>query len=61
MNNYAAIAKNGKFYVVKMSQYQTISPTDFRAFDTFEEADQVARDAAAGKYDLKPGTYINMR
>ena len=62
MNNYAAIAKpDGKFYIVRMSAYQTIYPTDFRAFDTFEEADQVAKDTAVGKYDYSPGTYICMR
>ena len=60
-NNYAAIAKpDGKFYVVRMSKYQTIYPTDFRAFDTFDEADQVAKDTAAGKYGYKPGNYIYM-
>ena len=61
MDNYAAIAKpNGKYYVVRMSQYQTMSPTDFKAFDTFEEADQVAKDTAAGKYHYEPGNYIYM-
>ena len=36
-------------------------PLDFQKFDTFEEADQVAQDMAAGKYGYKTGKYINMR
>ena len=63
MNTYGAVSKNGKYKVVKILPLQTIIPTDVRPFDTFEEADQVARDIANGKYDwlLPKGNYISMR
>lgn len=34
---------------------------DFRTFNTFDEANQVARKAADGKYGYKPGAWVNMR
>lgn len=58
---YSAIAKNGKYEVVIVSKYGSISPTTFRKFDTFEEADDVARKTADGIYNYKPGQYLNMR
>jgi len=62
MNTYGAISKNGKYRVVKILPLQTILPTETRVFNTFEEADQVARDIAAGKYEwFKKGKYISMR
>ena len=64
MNIYGAICKpNGKYRVVKILPLQTIIQTETRTFDTFEEADQVARDIAYGKYEwlLPKGNYISMR
>ena len=62
MNTYGAISKNGKYHVVKILPLQTILPTETRVFNTFEEADQVARDIADGKYEwFKKGKYISMR
>ena len=60
----AGVVQNGKFGV------KTVGPCgdlhilgDVRSFDTFEEADQVAREIAAGKYPsiAQHGDYFSMR
>ena len=62
MNRYGAIpSQNGKYKVVKISCMGTFSPLLYREFDTWDEADQVAKDTAKGLYEYKPGQYINMR
>ena len=61
---YMAIAKNGKWAcgITYGQQWSECKPIgDFRLFNTFEEADQVAKDTAKGKYNYPPGKYINNR
>ena len=65
---YMAIAKlHGGKYTVGEFYLQTgfeVHPIgDCRDFDAFEEADQVAKDMAAGKYpDIRPaGIYVSNR
>jgi hypothetical protein len=65
-SSYMAIAKpDGTFAVREVySQGSDLHPIgNCRDFATFEEADQVARDMAAGKYpDIRPaGNYVSMR
>ena len=65
MNIYCAYAdKNGTYGVGTIGPMRDIKPVgDCRKFETFDEADTVARDFAAGKYIwLRPaGKYVNMR
>ena len=68
MNVYAAIPhthKTGLYMVAIASKFDnTFRPCGgVRSFDTFDEANQVARDIADGKYpNAGPsGRYINMR
>ena len=61
MLRYGAISKNGKYEVVRISAMGNFSPLTFRTFNDWDEADQVAKDTANGKYDYRPGQYINMR
>lgn len=67
-NTYSAISAGfKKFQVVRVligdfpAKFDRIG--EIREFQTFEEADKVARDLAAGKYpDIRPaGNYISMR
>ncbi len=65
MEAYGAVPNGDKWTVKKTSvqdlEFKPIS--NVRDFATFEEADKVARDIAAGVYpDIAPaGRYINMR
>jgi len=44
------------------TQHNEIKPIgDFKLFDTFEKADQVAKDTASGKYGYVKGEYISNR
>lgn len=59
---YCAISYKKKYRVC------TIGPCgDFtllgnvRSFETFDEANRVARDISAGRYGYKTGYYVNMR
>jgi hypothetical protein len=71
MKQYIALARmyGRTFYVGEKEKESNESWTHFqqingvRDFKTFEEADEVARDLAAGKYPaLRPaGEYINNR
>lgn len=60
---YGAIATGGKQYkVAELSRFEGWKPIgDFRSFDTFEEADKVARECSKGNYNRHSGDYINMR
>ena len=62
--NYGAIAYKGKYrvaYWYNIEQPERHFVGNCRSFDTFEEADKVARDIAAGRCDWEPGAYVNMR
>ena len=65
MKVYGAIPSGSEWTVGKASEeyMDFVNVGDVRKFSTFEEADRVARDIAAGKYpDCAPaGLYINMR
>lgn len=62
---YCAYAnQRGTYSVARVLPLGTFTPVgDCRNFDDWEEADQVARDIAAGKYPwlADPGHYVNMR
>ncbi len=62
---YMAIAKDGKWacgVVHGKHEWNKVLPVgDFRFFDSFEEADSVARAAARGEYGCFPGQYVNNR
>lgn len=56
--------KNGKYAVARATLNCQWKPVgDIREFSTFEEANEVAQDVAAGKYQelAGPGQYVNMR
>ena len=62
MKTYAAVSSGKSYRVI------TVGPCgdfhvcgDVRHFDTFEEADQVARDISKGAYGYAKGEYISMR
>ena len=65
MKTYAAIAnRSGNFSVVTIGPMGSFKPLgDCRSFDDYDEANQVARDIASGKYPwlADPGQYVNMR
>jgi hypothetical protein len=60
---YAAISRGERDYRVAYTHagLDWVNLGDCRTFTTFDEANQVALDIAKGKYDWKPGQYINMR
>ena len=63
MRYYMAIAFKNKWACgVAFGRWSECKPIgDFRLFDSFEEADQVAKDTAKEKYNYPPGKYINNR
>jgi len=62
MKTYAAVpTKDGKYTVCTLGRYEITPVRDFRIFETFDEADKVAKDTAAGKYNRRPGQYVCMR
>jgi hypothetical protein len=61
MKRYAAIARHGTYNVAREHNGEWLPIFNIKNFKTFEEADQVAKDCAQGKYDQHPGEYINMR
>jgi len=63
MRYYAAWKNKGKWRVVMLSNYN-FPPRlvdNCRGFETFDEANTVARNIADGMYGYKPGVYVNMR
>ena len=62
---YCAYAdRRGTYSIGVIGPMGSIRPkVDCRSFADFDEADQVARDIAAGKYPwlAGPGDYVNMR
>ena len=63
MRNYAAWEKNGKWKVVMLSNYNFPPRVvdNVRDFETFEEANHVAKNISLGMWGYKPGVYVNMR
>lgn len=62
MTTYTAISARGEFRLAEIGVCGDIHLIgDCRSFKTYEEADQVARDASEGKYDYTPGRYVSMR
>lgn len=59
--HYAAWEYQGgwKVVILRISNHTPLG--DFRTFTTFDEANQVAREVADGKYGYKPGYWVNMR
>ena len=63
MRNYAAWQYGKKWKVVMLSNYNfppRVVDT-VRPFNSFEEANNVARRIADGIYGYEPGNYVNMR
>lgn len=62
---YMAIAVKDKWacgVVHGLHKWNECKPVgDFRLFDTFEEADRVAKNTAKGEYGQFVGQYINNR
>jgi len=58
----ASILSTGKYTVATIGLYGDLHFVgNVRSFDTFDEANQVAKDISRGKYGYVPGEYVNMR
>ena len=64
MNLYCAIPKGSEYVVATIGPCGDFHPCgQYRHFPSFEEADNVAKDTANGKYTnyYPAGKYVNMR
>ena len=62
MKHYAAWQYGEKWKVVMLSYYFPPRPLDnCRDFETFDEANTVAKNISLGMWGYKPGNYVNMR
>lgn len=61
MKRYAAITRHGTYNVARELNGEWLPIFNIKNFNTFEEADKMAREVAEGKHGYKVGQYINMR
>jgi hypothetical protein len=58
---YCAIYKDAVYKVAIIHDGDFEICGDIRAFATFEEANQTAKDMATGKYGYQAGDFVDMR
>jgi len=62
MKRYCAIERNKRFVVCTIGPCHDFKVLgDVRSFQTFDEANQCAKEIADGKYGYPKGEWINMR
>jgi hypothetical protein len=62
MENICAISSGGKYVVASISDFGDIHFLgNVRAFQSFDEANEVAKKISEGHYGYKKSNYINMR